>query len=174
MNRAAWLTAAVLALGTAACNPGAEEANVSANDSAEALENAAGGNEAAEANAAAAGNAAAGNGSAASFCFYRPDDVKDWKAVRGKAGTRSAGMVIVTGKARTNDPQYMAQLDKTGVEGGVLRLWLTKAKQENPEEVPEDGWYDLRYGPGESGVTKVVVWCDRETYLAELDVEESK
>ena len=169
MHKALWLTAAVLALGASGCNyGGGPAANVSANDSADALENAAGGN------AAAPGNEASGNGAAAAFCFYRPDDVKDWKAVHGKAGTRTAGMIIVTGKARTGDPKYRAQLDKTGIEGGVLRLWLTKAEQDDPEEVPADGWYDLSYGPGESGVNKVVIWCDMETNLAELEVEAAK
>lgn len=168
MKKALWLGAAVLALGAAGCNSygDAPAGNVGANDSAEALENAT-----VAGNDSAAGNEAAGNGAAASFCSYRPEDVKDWKAVHGKDGTRTAGMIIVTGKARVADPKYMAQLTKTGVEGGVLRLWLTKAEREFPEEVPADGWYDLRYGPGETGVTKVVVRCDEDTNLAELDVE---
>ena len=166
MSRPLWLTAAVLALAAAGCNSNVDApANVGANDAAEAVENAAAGN------AAAAGNDSAANGAAASLCFYEPDDVKEWKAVQGRDGTRTAGMIIVTGKARVEDPKYMAKLDKTGVEDGVLRLWLTKAEQEFPEEVPADGWYDLRYGPGETGIRKVVVWCDRETNLAELDVE---
>ena len=178
MSRALWLTAAVLALGAAGCNSGeyAPAANISANDSSEALENAAvAGNEAAIANAAAAGNAAAGNGAAESLCSFAPGDVKEWKAVQGKDGTRSAGMVIVTGKARVAEPEHMAQLSKAGVEGGVLRLRLTRAEQEFPEEVPGDGWYDLRYGPGESGITKVAIRCDQEqAAMAELDVEGAK
>lgn len=167
MSRSLWLSAAALALGAAGCNSyGSDPAgNVGANDSAEALENAAGGN------AAAAGDDAAGNGAATSSCAFQPDDVKEWKAVQGKDGTRTAGMIIVTGKARVEDPKFMAKLDKTGVEGGVLRLRLARAEQEFPEEVPADGWYDLRYGPGETGVTKVVVRCDGATNLAELDVE---
>lgn len=182
MRKALWLAAAMLALGAAGCNSGggAPPANVSANDSSEALENAAAaGNEAEIAGAAlpdnaAAGNAAAGNGGAASLCLFEPGDVKEWKAVHGKKGTRNAGMILVTGKARVGDPKYMAQLTKTEVGRGVLRLWLTKAEQEFPEEVREDGWYDLRYGPGESGISKVVVWCDHDTNLAELDVEGAK
>ncbi|MET1113213.1 MAG: hypothetical protein ABWX67_16975 [Allosphingosinicella sp.] len=178
MNRALLLTAAVLAFGAAGCNSGgdAPPANVSANASSEALENAAAaGNEAEIAAAAAPDNAAAGNGAgAASPCGFAPGDVKDWKAVQGKDGTRTAGMIIVTGKARVADPKYMAKLDKTGVEGGTLSLALTRADQEFPDEAPGDGWYDLRYGPGESGVAKVALWCDRETRLAELDVEGAK
>jgi hypothetical protein len=182
MNRALWLSAALLALGTAGCNSGGDSppANVSANASSEALENAAAaGNEAEIAGAAlpgnaSAGNSAAGEGAAASLCLFEPGDVKDWKAVQGKNGTRTAGMVIVTGKARVGDPKYMARLTRTEVGSGILRLWLTRAEQEFPEEVPEDGWYDLRYGPGETGIRKVVVSCDRETSLAELDVEGAK
>ena len=177
MKKTLWLTAAMLALGAAGCNSGgdAPAGNVSANDSSEALDNAAAaGNGATVANTAEPGNAAAGNGAAASLCLFTPEDVKDWKAVQGKAGTRTAGMIIVTGKARVEDPKYKAQLSKTGVEDGILRLWLTRAEQDETEEAPEDGWYDLRYGPGESGIRKVVVWCDMETNLAELDVGGSK
>jgi len=177
MNRAVWLGAALLALGAAGCNSGGDAlpANVSANASSEALENAAAvGNEAEIANTAAPANSAAGNSAAAFPCTFEPGDVKEWKAVRGKDGTRSAGMILVTGKARVGDPKYMARLTRTEVGGGVLRLWLTKAEQEFPDEVPPDGWYDLRYGPGESGITKVVVWCDQDTNLAELDVEGAK
>ena len=174
MSRNLWLTAAVLALGAAGCDSGgyAGADNVSANAGAEALDNAAAaGNEAAAANAADSGNAAAGNGAAAFPCTFASDDVKDWKAVQGKDGTRTAGMIIVTGKARTGDPGYSARLTRTEVKDGLLRLWLTKAERDESEEVPEDGWYDLRYGPAERGIRKVVVWCDQETNLAELDVE---
>jgi hypothetical protein len=181
MNRALWLSAALLALATAGCNSGGDApANVSANASSEALENAAAAGNAAEIagaavpDNAAAGNAAAGNGAAASLCLFEPGDVKDWKAVQGKNGTRTAGMIIVTGKARVGDPKYMARLTRTEAGNGVLRLWLTQAEQEFPEDVPEDGWYDLRYGPGGTGISKVVVWCDHDTNLAELDVEGAK
>lgn len=175
MKQALWLTATLLALGAAGCNSGGYPANVAANDSSEALENAAApGNEAAIADAAAPANTAAGNGAEAFPCTFEPGDVKDWKAVQGKDLTRTAGMILVTGKARVGDPKYMAKLSKTGVEGGVLRLSLTRAEQEFPDDVPEDGWYDLRYGPGERGIAKVVVWCDHDTNLAELDVEGAK
>jgi hypothetical protein len=158
MRQALHWAAAALALGLAGCNPGGgNEVDAAANG-------------AASGNAAAAGNAAApGNGAAATLCFFTPDDVKDWKAVRGKAGTRTAGMIIVTGKARVGDPRYRAQLTDRTVENGVLRLWLTHA--EHDEEAPADGWWDLKYGPGESGISRVVIWCDMDTDLVDLAVE---
>ncbi len=178
MTRTVWLTVSMLALTIAGCNSGgyAEPANVGANDFAAILDNAAAGNEAAVANVAVGGTEAAGNGAAESLCLFQPGDVKDWKAVQGKPGTRTAGMIIVTGKARTGDPKYEARLTRAegGREAGMLRLRLARAEQDDPDSVPADGWYELRYGPGESGISKVVIACDEETTLAELGVEKTE
>lgn len=173
MHRNLRLLAATLALAAAGCGSGDDSpaGNVSANQITAALDNAVAAANLAAANEADLGNEAAGNGGAAFPCTFAADDVKDWKAVQGKDGTRTAGMIIVTGKARTGDPRYESRLTRTAREDGVLRLWLTRAERDESSEAPADGWDALRYGPAERGISKVVVWCDQETNLAELDVE---
>lgn len=173
MGRNLRLLPAALALATAGCNSAGDApgGNVSANQITAALDNAVAAANLAEADEAA--NAAGGNGAAAFPCTFGADDVKDWKAVQGPSGTRTAAMIIVTGKARTGDPRYEARLTRTDRQDGVLRLWLTKAERGEGSEAPADGWDALRYGPGEQGISKVIVWCDQETNLAELDVEDA-
>ena len=165
MVRTLGLGVGLLALSLAGCNGGDGGANRSA-DTNLATENAV-------ANAASSGDGnASGNAAAASLCAFGPDDVKDWKAVEGPDNTRTAGMIRVTGKARVMDPKYKAQLTRFDEAGGVLRLWLTQA--ENDGEAPEDGWYDLTYGWAGGGPSKVVIRCDEDTNLAELDVETTR
>jgi hypothetical protein len=172
-----WLTVAVLALGAAGCNSGgsAGGADAGANNSAEGLENVAAAGENTVANAGAAGNLAEGSGAPPPPCQFNPGDMKDWKAVRGKDGTPTAGMIVVTGKARTGDPRYEARLTKTRVGDEVLRLRLARVERHDTDNVPADGWYELRYGPGEKGIGNVfVVVCPEEASVAELGVEESE
>ena len=173
MGRILRLFPAVLAFAAAGCGSGddAPARNVSANQITAALDNAVAAANLAAANEAEPGNASDGNGAAAFPCTYAAGDVKDWKAVLGRDGTRTAGMILVTGKARTGDPRYGSRLTRTAREDGVLRLWLTRAERDESSEAPADGWDALRYGPGERGISKVIVWCDQETNLAELDVE---
>jgi hypothetical protein len=161
------LGAGLLALALGGCNDGGANRSAEANL---ATENAAS-NAAGNAPDNATGNAS-GNSAATSLCFFGPDDVKDWKAVEGPDNTRTAGMIRVTGKARVADPKYKAKLTRFDESGGVLRLWLTHA--ENDGEASEDGWYDLTYGWAGGGASKVVIRCDEDTNLAELDVETMK
>ena len=125
-----------------------------------------GGNEATGGNnAAAPGNTAAG-----SFCSFTREQTRNWHASISDMPPNPARALIVTGEAYVRDPHYKAQLSQPESAPPTLRLWLTQA--ENRGTVPADGWHALRFElPNPGDIRTVVIWCDRDTDLAEITVE---
>jgi hypothetical protein len=117
-------------------------------------------------NGAGAGGNEAVNTTDVSICFFAPDDYRNFKLQPSREPGRP---LVVTGEART-PVDYKPQLTQPEVDGGVLRLWLSHAASKGS---PGD-WQDVTYehSPAE-GITKVIVWCDRDTPVAELDVPQA-
>lgn len=113
---------------------------------------------------AANGSGNANTAATTTWCFFDPADVGDFKVAPGRNPGRP---LVVSGRART-EPDYKPQLSQPEVRDGVLRIWLTKAESKGSA----GDWQDATYEhPNAEGITKVIVWCDLETTIAEIDVD---
>jgi hypothetical protein len=129
MSRSILLLAATV--GLAACNQPADQAanNVSA-------------------------NAASGAPKKAGFCFFKPEEMKGWKAA-----VDAAGAIRVTGKAHVKDSRYVAQLGEPEIDGSKASVALSIAQNSGTYGATDD-WWDVKAEiPANPALQAVSVTC---------------
>jgi len=140
MRRDLHLLAAVAAL--ASCNQAAS------NDSANA-----------------AANVAAAKPKHGSYCFFKDEEAKGWKASLDPSGN-----VTVAGKMHVSDARYKAELGEAEVTGTTAELWPTLVVNDTGY-ASVDNWWDVRLTiPDSKAVTSVAIRCGSKT-KAELTVK---
>jgi hypothetical protein len=115
-----------------------------------------------------ASNAAADTSAAkpkhGSYCFFKDEETKGWKAALDKSGN-----VTVTGKAHVKDARYKPQLGQPEVTGTSAELWPTISP--NTGYASPDDWWDVSFTiPNSTAVESVNVRCGSKT-MAELTVK---
>lgn len=125
------------------------------------------------ANESASADNGAGNAGAASLCFFEPGDVRNFTAtVNGMPGPGAEGPrpLVVRGEVRIGR-EYRPRLFQPEVQGDTLRLLLTPAERNGPAATDDWQAIDPPYEHADgSGISKVAIWCDRETQLTEIEV----
>ena len=81
-------------------------------------------NQAADQPAANATGNAAAPAKKPGFCFFKPEEMKGWKA-----SADAKGNITVTGKAHVKDSRYVAQFGEPEIEGSTASLALTIAQK---------------------------------------------
>ncbi len=112
-----------------------------------------------------ANNASANTSAAAAkhptFCFFKDEETKDWKASADAKG------VTVSGKAHVKDGRYKAVLGDPEIAGTEASVWLTIGTNDTGYSADED-WWDLRARiPPGTAVESVSVMCGKKT-IAQL------
>lgn len=114
---------------------------------------------------------AAGNGVAAakpkhgSYCFFKDEEAKGWKASLDPRGN-----VTVAGKMHVSDARYKAELGQPEVTGTRAELWPTLVVNDTGYAAV-DNWWDVRFTiPASGAVTTVAIRCGSKT-KAELTVK---
>lgn len=95
------------------------------------------------------------------FCFFKDEETKDWKASADAKG------VTVSGKAHVKDGRYKAVLGDPEIAGTQASAWLTIGTNDTGYSADED-WWDLsaKIPPG-TAVESVSVMCGKKT-IAQL------
>lgn len=100
-----------------------------------------------------------------SFCFFKDEETKGWKAAAA-----SDGAVTVTGKAHIKDSRYRGQLGEPEIQGKAAKLALTITTNMTGYGA-EDDWWDVSAKiPASAAVESVTVTCGDKT-LAELPLK---
>ena len=115
-----------------------------------------------------ANNAAAKTAVAAAkhptFCFFKDEETKGWKASADAKG------VTVTGKAHVKDGRYKAILGEPEIVGAKASVWLTIGINDTGYSA-EDDWWDLSAQvPTAAAVESVSVMCGKKS-IAELPLK---
>lgn len=100
-----------------------------------------------------------------SFCFFKLEETKGWKASAGADGN-----VTVTGQAHVKDSRYRAQLGEPEIEGKAAKLWLTITTNMTGYGAPDDWWDVTAQVPASAGVESVSVMCGDKS-IAELPLK---
>jgi hypothetical protein len=112
----------------------------------------------------ATASAAAPKPKRASYCFFKDEEAKGWKA-----SLDASGNVTVAGKMHVKDARYKAELGQPEVTGTSADLWQTLAV--NTSYASPDNWWDVNFTiPNSAAVTNVAVRCGRKT-MAELTIK---
>jgi hypothetical protein len=112
----------------------------------------------------AAANVAPAKPKQSSYCFFKDEETKGWKASVDKSGN-----VTVTGKAHVKDARYTAGLGQAEVTGTRAELRPTIAP--NTGYASPDNWWDVSFTiPNSGAVENVAVHCGSKT-LAQLTVK---
>ena len=99
-----------------------------------------------------------------SYCFFKPEEMKDWAAARGKDGN-----ITVNGKAHVKDPRYKPVFGEpvTGPDGVTLSPTIS---QNDTGYATADNWWDVTATlPNSAAVGRVQVTCGGKT-VADLQV----
>jgi hypothetical protein len=121
-----------------------------------------------ETTANAAANAAAAAKPKPSYCFFKDNETKGWKAK-----VDNSGNVVVSGKAYREDSRYQAVLSPATVSGATAELSPTITQNSTGFGAPDDWWDVSQTIPNSSAVTTVNVTCGAKT-LASLTVQRKK
>jgi len=98
------------------------------------------------------------------FCFFKDEETKGWKASAGAKG------VTVTGKAHVKDGRYKAVLGEPEIAGTKASVWLTIGTNDTGYSA-EDDWWDLSAQiPAAAAVEGVSVMCGKKA-IAELPLK---
>lgn len=109
----------------------------------------------------AAANTAAAAAKRPTFCFFKDEETKGWKASAGAKG------VTVTGRAHVKDGRYKAILGEPEIAGARASVWLTIGINDTGFSA-EDDWWDLSTQvPAAAPVESVSVMCGKKS-IAEL------
>jgi len=88
------------------------------------------------------------------FCFFKPEEMKGWKA-----SADAKGNITVTGKAHVKDSRYVAQFGEPEIEGSTASLALTIAQNSGTYGATDD-WWDLKAMiPANPALQSVSVTC---------------
>jgi hypothetical protein len=110
-------------------------------------------------------NVAAAKPKHSSYCFFKDEEAKGWKASLDKNGN-----VTVVGKMHVKDARYKAELGEPEVTGARAELWPTIVANDTGFASP-DNWWDVRFTiPNSAAVTSVAIRCGSKT-KAELTVK---
>ena len=95
------------------------------------------------------------------FCFFKDEETKDWKASADPKG------VTVSGKAHVKDGRYKAVLGDPEIAGTEASVWLTIGANDTGYSADAD-WWDLsaKIPPG-TAVESVSVMCGKKA-IAQL------
>ena len=74
----------------------------------------------------------------AGFCFFKPEETKDWKA-----SLDAKGNITVTGKAHVKDSRYLAQLSDPEIDSSKANLALTISQNGGAYGATDD-WWDVK------------------------------
>ena len=119
-------------------------------------------NQAADQPAANATGNAAAPAKKPGFCFFKPEEMKGWKA-----SADAKGNITVTGKAHVKDSRYVAQLGEPEIEGSKASIAVTIAQNSGTYGAVED-WWDLKASiPANPAIQAVSVTCGPKS-IAEL------
>jgi len=111
-------------------------------------------NQAADQPAANATGNAAAPAKKPGFCFFKPEEMKGWKA-----SADAKGNITVTGKAHVKDSRYVAQFGEPEIEGSTASLALTIAQNSGTYGATDD-WWDLKATiPANPALQSVSVTC---------------
>jgi len=111
-------------------------------------------NQAADQPAANATGNAAAPAKKPGFCFFKPEEMKGWKA-----SADAKGNITVTGKAHVKDSRYVAQFGEPEIEGSTASLALTIAQNSGTYGATDD-WWDLKATiPANPALHSVSVTC---------------
>jgi hypothetical protein len=111
-------------------------------------------NQAADQPAANATGNAAASAKKPGFCFFKPEEMKGWKA-----SADAKGNITVTGKAHVKDSRYVAQFGEPEIEGSTASLALTIAQNSGTYGATDD-WWDLKATiPAKPALESVSVTC---------------
>jgi hypothetical protein len=111
-------------------------------------------NQAADQPAANATGNAAAPAKKPGFCFFKPEEMKGWKA-----SADAKGNITVTGKAHVKDSRYVAQFGEPEIEGSTASLALTIAQNSGTYGATDD-WWDLKATiPANPALESVSVTC---------------
>lgn len=116
----------------------------------------------------AAANAAAVEKPKPAYCFFKPEEMKEWKAKVDKDGN-----VVVTGKAYRSDPRYKALLSPATVSGTSAEVAPTITVNDTGFAAPDNWWDVSETIPGSQAVASVTVKCGADT-VATLAVPREK
>ena len=112
----------------------------------------------------AAANAIVAAAKHPTFCFFKDEETKGWKASAGAKG------VTVTGKAHVKDGRYKAVLGEPEIAGAKASVWLTIGTNDTGYSA-EDDWWDLSARiPAVAAVESVSVMCGKKS-IAELPLK---
>ena len=112
----------------------------------------------------AAVNASAAKPKQSSYCFFKNEETKAWKASLDKSGN-----VTVTGKAHVKDARYKAALGQPEITGTSAEVRPTIGP--NTGYASPDNWWDVSFTiPNSAAVESVAVRCGSKT-VAELTVK---
>ena len=101
-----------------------------------------------------------------SFCFFKDEETKGWKASADAKG------VTVTGKAHVKDGRYKAVLGEPEIAGSTASFWLTIGTNDTGYSADED-WWDLSARiPAATAVESVNVMCGKKT-IAQLALKKA-
>jgi hypothetical protein len=98
------------------------------------------------------------------FCFFKDEETKGWKASADAKG------VTVTGKAHVKDGRYKAVLGEPEVAGARASLWLTIGINDTGYSAEEDWWDLTAQIPAGAPVESVSVMCGKKA-IAELPLK---
>jgi hypothetical protein len=111
-------------------------------------------NQAADQPAANATGNAAAPAKKPGFCFFKPEEMKGWKA-----SADAKGNITITGKAHVKDSRYVAQFGEPEIEGSTASLALTIAQNSGTYGATDD-WWDLKATiPANPALQSVSVTC---------------
>jgi hypothetical protein len=111
-------------------------------------------NQAADQPAANATGNAAAPAKKPGFCFFKPEEMKGWKACADAKGN-----ITITGKAHVKDSRYVAQFGEPEIEGSTASLALTIAQNSGTYGATDD-WWDLKATiPAKPALESVSVTC---------------
>ena len=112
----------------------------------------------------AAANASVAAAKHPTFCFFKDEETKGWKASADPKG------VTVTGKAHVKDGRYKAVLGEPEIAGAKASVWLTIGTNDTGYSA-EDDWWDLSAQiPAVTAVESVSVMCGKKA-IAELPLK---
>jgi hypothetical protein len=129
-----------------------------------ALASVAGCNQSSEQSAAANNTAAnAAEPKRPSFCFFKPEETKDWKV-----SVAADGKVTVTGKGHVKDSRYRPQLGQAEIEGKTAKLPLSITTNMTGYGTADD-WWDVSAAIP-AGLDSVSVTCGDKS-IADLPLK---
>jgi hypothetical protein len=98
------------------------------------------------------------------YCFFKDDEMKDWKASRN-----SLGNIRIEGKAHVKDPRYKATVGQWAVGPKKVIIFPTITTNDTGYAKP-DNWWDVGVGvPNTASLNEAVVQCG-DKIVADIQV----